>query len=271
MSLHWAEYAIEAFGLGAFMVSATLFTALMEHPASPGRRTIRSSFARRALIGAAMGLTAIALIYSPWGKRSGAHLNPSVTLTFLRLHKIEIADALGYVVAQCIGGALGVLLVARLLPRIVADPSVGFVVTTPGTRGPRAAFAAEAAISFLMMSVVLASSSSPATEPATGVFAGTLVALFITFEAPLSGMSMNPARTFASAIVARDWRSFWIYLIAPLAGMLLAAEVRVRASTLEMPCAKLRHDASVECIFCAPSPTPAADRHTPVRARPAGS
>lgn len=270
MPLHWTEYAIEAFGLGAFMVSATLFTALLEHPASPGRRAIRSSFARRALIGAAMGLTAIALIYSPWGKRSGAHLNPSVTLTFLRLHKIELADALGYVIAQCIGGALGVLLVARLLPRIVADPAVGFVVTTPGARGLRAAFVAEAAISFLMMSVVLASSSTPATEPATGVFAGTLVALFITFEAPVSGMSMNPARTFASAIVARRWRGFWIYLLAPLAGMLLAAELRVHLSTAQMPCAKLRHDTTVPCLFCGETPLPSDEVHSSDDAHAAG-
>ena len=66
---------------------------------------------RRGLIGVAMGLTAIALIYSPWGKRSGAHMNPSVTLTFWRLGKIKSIDALFYIVFQFLGGWVGVALV----------------------------------------------------------------------------------------------------------------------------------------------------------------
>ena len=79
---HWQEYSIEAACLGLFMVSACSFTVLLEHPASALRHAITSSFARRMLTGIAMGLTAVALIYSPWGKQSGAHLNPSTTLTF---------------------------------------------------------------------------------------------------------------------------------------------------------------------------------------------
>jgi aquaporin Z len=82
------EYLCEALGLGLFMVSACLATALFELPESPARRAFPSATARRALIGAAMGLTAIALIYSPWGKRSGAHMNPAVTVTFWRLGRV---------------------------------------------------------------------------------------------------------------------------------------------------------------------------------------
>ena len=74
---HWPEYLIEAWALGTFMISAVCFTALLEHPASPVHQFVASGFLRRALIGLAMGVTAIVLIYSPWGQRSGAHMNPA--------------------------------------------------------------------------------------------------------------------------------------------------------------------------------------------------
>jgi len=86
---HWPEYVIEAAGLGLFMVSAFMFGALLEHPASLAHQAIPDPLARRFLMGLAMGATAVGIIYSPWGKQSGAHINPSVTLTFLRLGKIK--------------------------------------------------------------------------------------------------------------------------------------------------------------------------------------
>src|SRR5713101_2658420 len=105
---HWPEYFIEAWALGMFMVSAGVSTLLLESPASSLHTAIPDAFLRRLLIGAAMGLTAIALIYSPWGRRSGAHMNPAVTLSFLRLGKIAPSDAVFYIFAQFIGGTLGV-------------------------------------------------------------------------------------------------------------------------------------------------------------------
>ena len=110
------------------------------------------------------------------------------------------------------------------------------------------AFAAEVAIAFCMMTTVLAVSNSPRWARFTGLCAGALVATYITLEAPLSGMSLNPARTFASAVPATVWRAFWIYLTAPLAGMLLAAELRIRWARRPVICAKLQHDAG-RCIF----------------------
>jgi len=86
---HWPEYLIEAAALGTFMVSATVVTVLFELMTSPVHRAIESAGVRRALIGVAMSLTAIALMYSRPGRRSGAYMNPAITLTFLRLGKIE--------------------------------------------------------------------------------------------------------------------------------------------------------------------------------------
>ena len=96
---HWPEYLIEAVGLGLFMIAAGLVTTALEHPASPLHRALPDPVARRTLIGLAMGLTAVGLIYSPWGRQSGAHLNPAVTLTFFRLSKVATVDAAFYVAA----------------------------------------------------------------------------------------------------------------------------------------------------------------------------
>src|SRR5713226_5216989 len=100
---HWPEYLIEAWALGMFMISAALFTVLLEYPGSPIHQVVPNGAVRRALIGLAMGLTAIALIYSPWGQQSGAHMNPAATLTFLRLGKIMPWDAVFYSVSQTLG------------------------------------------------------------------------------------------------------------------------------------------------------------------------
>ena len=252
---HWPEYAIEAWALGMFMVSAACFGVLLESPASPVYRAISDGDVRRALAGLAMGLTAIGLIYSPWGQRSGAHMNPAVTLTFLRLGKMRPGDALGYILAQFVGGALGVVLAAVALGGALADPPVRYAVTVPGPAGLAPALLAELLISALMMFVVLSVSSRTRLARYTGLCAGVLVAAFITFEAPLSGMSMNPARSFASALPAGEWHAFWIYLLGPLAGMQLGALASALASDrLASSCAKLVHGSRQRCIHCGYQP-----------------
>jgi aquaporin Z len=112
---HWPEYVMEAAGLALFMFSAGLFGTLLGDPESPVHRAVASPLLRRALMGLAMGLTAVGIIYSPWGKQSGAHLNPATTLTFLRLGKVAPRDACGYIVAQFLGGLFGVYIVGALM------------------------------------------------------------------------------------------------------------------------------------------------------------
>ena len=85
---HWPEYASEAAGLALFMVSAAVFTTLLRHPLSPIAVWAAGPLVRRIAMGIAMGLTLVAIVYSPLGRRSGAHLNPALTLTFLRLGKM---------------------------------------------------------------------------------------------------------------------------------------------------------------------------------------
>lgn len=241
---------MEAAALGFFMISACTFGVLLEHPSSPLRQAIPESLVRHALGGLAMGLTLIAIVHSPWGKRSGAHMNPALTLTFYLLGKIERWDAIFYGLSQFAEGVLGVGIAALLLRGAAADPNVNYVVTVPGPQGIRVAFLAEAAISFGMMLLVLTVSNHKKLARFTGLFAGSLVALYITLEAPLSGMSMNPARTFGSAFSAGDWRSLWIYFTAPTVGMLLAAaHYRAWRGPHAVFCAKLHHHNGQRCIF----------------------
>ena len=245
---HWPEYSIEAALLALFMVSASAFTILLEHPGSAVVAEIPNSFVRRMLIGVAMGLTAIGLIFSPLGKRSGAHMNPAVTLTFLRLGKVQPWDAVFYILAQFAGGIAGIAVAAFVAREWEAHPNVNFVVTLPGARGTGIAFAAEFAISFVLMLTVLTVSNTPNLARWTGVFAGCLVATYITFESPLSGMSMNPARTFGSALVGNLWTALWIYFTAPVLAMQLAALVYRRSGRV-VNCAKLHHHNGARCIF----------------------
>src|SRR5712691_6200820 len=132
LATHWPEYLMEAAGLGIFMLAACAFGVLLEHPMSPVNEMIENPFVRRVLMGIAMGLTAIGIIYSPWGRRSGAHINPSVTLTFLALGKIAPWDAFFYVVFQFAGGILGVALAELLIGFPLRHSGVNYVVTTPG-------------------------------------------------------------------------------------------------------------------------------------------
>ena len=247
---HWREYLSEAGCLATFMVSAVAFATLPQHPESPWALAVPPGIVQRAPMGLAMGLTAIAIIYSRIGQRSGAHMNPAVTLTFLRLGKIAPTDAALYVGAQFIGGCTGIAVATKLLADLPAHPSVNYVATVPGATGAAVAFVAEAAISFGMMLLILFVANDPRVARLTGVFAGTLVFIYITFEAPLSGMSMNPARSFGPAILAGSLDSMWIYAVAPLVGMMLAAEAFVRRyGVRRVLCAKLHHPRDVPCIF----------------------
>ncbi len=250
LTTHWPEYLMEGAELGILMVLACCFATLLEYPASPAHEALTNVAVRRTLMGVAMGVTVVALVYSPWGRQSGAHFNPAVTLTFFRLGKVAPWDAGFYIGAHFAGGVVGVLVAAAALGRWLADPSVSYAVTTPGPGGPAAAFAGEFVTSFIFMTVVLVAINAPRLERFAGLFVGVMVAAFILVETPLSGMSINPARTLGSAVPARVWTGLWVYFTAPPAAMLLAAEAYLRLSGRRgVRTAKLFHDDRKRCIF----------------------
>jgi len=253
---HWPEYLIEGWALGMFMISAGAVSVLLESPGSSLHRAIVDGDLRRFIAGVAMGLTAVALIYSPWGQRSGAHMNPAVTLTFLHLGKINGRDAFFYIVAQFLGGLLGVYIVLAFAGSAFSEAPVEYAITRPGESGKWVALAAEFAISFVLMLVVLGVSNSDRWAKLTGLCCGLLIAIYITIVGPLSGMSMNPARSVASAFPGDNWMDMWIYFAAPIAGMLAAGRAHLWwwRGRDHVGCAKLQHSGRQRCIHCGYEP-----------------
>jgi aquaporin Z len=250
LRLHWPEYLMEAGEMSLYMFCTCSFATLLQHPASPVRHFLVSGLRRRALMGLAIGATVIAIIMSPWGKQSGGHINPAMTFAFYRLGKIAPWDALFYGFAQFSGATSGVALATFLLRGAPGDDTVRYAVTAPGVYGAAVAFAAELAISFILMITVLLVTNHEKLSRYTPYFVGSLYVVNITFETPLSGMSMNPARTFGPAAYGGYWHALWIYFVAPTIGMLAAATVFLRARHGKPPyCAKLHHANHKRCIF----------------------
>jgi aquaporin Z len=250
LRLHWPEYLMEAGELALYMFFACSFTTLLQHPDSPVRRVIASGVWRRALMGLAIGATVIAILMTPWGKQSGGHSNPAITFAFYRLGKMELWDALFYAAAQFCGAISGVAIAKYVLRGAPENDAIRYAVTAPGVYGNAVAFVAELAISFILMTTILVVSNRETLARYTPYYVGALYAIYITFETPLSGMSMNPARTFGSAFQASYWHALWIYFLAPTLGMLGAAEVFLRTRGGVAPyCAKLHHANNKRCIF----------------------
>ena len=216
----FSRYFFEALGLGLFMFSAGFFDMLIDNPNLYLRHQLHSDLLRRFLIGLTMGLTAFFIFTSKFGKESGAYINPSVTLVRYYLHDISFRESIFYIIFQFAGGAFGLYLVYFIFPDWIRDPSVNYIVTKPKDGDVFIAFIFEFAISFFLIVVVLFMEDSKRWSSYTPYVVSILIVLYITFEAPYSGMSMNPARTFASAVVSNQWSNFWLYCLAPSLGML---------------------------------------------------
>jgi aquaporin Z len=261
LRLHWPEYLMEAGESGLYLFATCAVATLLWHPSSPIQRHLPSAAVRRLLMGLAMGTTIVAIALSPWGKQSGAHFNPAVTFTFYRLRKVALWDAVFYGVAQFLGAVAGVALASLVFRGAPANQAVRYAATVPGVYGDSIAFVAELAISFLLMSAILFASNHEVLAPYTHYIAAILVAGYIAFESPISGMSTNPSRTFGPALYAGYWHALWIYFIGPPLGMLAAAEVHLQASERKGAyCAKLHHRNDKRCIFRHDGPDPTA-RH----------
>jgi len=251
LRLHWPEYLMEAGETSVYLFSACVVATLLWHPHSPVHRYIANDAIRRVWMGLIMAATMIAIVLSPWGKESGAHINPAVTLAFYRLGKVGAWDATFYCGTQLVGAVAGVALASLALQGAPADKAVRYAATLPANHGEIIAFAAELVISFILMSAVLFTSNHKVLAAYTHHFAAMLIGTYIAFESPLSGMSTNPARTFGPAFCGGYWHALWISFIAPPLGMLTAAQMfllnrRHNGSF----CAKLHHHNDKRCIFC---------------------
>ena len=229
---HWKLYVAEALGLAIFMISACFFGALLESSHSSWHRAIPDAFTRTVIMGLLMGGTAVFIFYSRWTAPSGAQINPAVTLTFLRLKKISGYDTLYYIVFQIIGGTLAVCAMVLWMGKSLTDLPVHYAVTVPGKAGAWPAAIMEFSIGFVMMTMVLFTSTHKTLSRYTKIIAGCLVCCYVIVAGPVSGFGMNPARTLASAWPANTWTALWIYMIIPVISMLCAAEFFLRFKSI---------------------------------------
>jgi aquaporin Z len=248
-SKHWPEYLAEAAGLGVFLLAVGGAVTLLEYPGSPLQRALPWPLARRMMSGLFVGVSIVLLVYSPLGRLSGAHLNPAITLGFYRLGKISGHDAIFYVTSQFAGGTLGLVLLSAMAGPAFTAPPVLAAVTKPGAHGAGLAFLAEVVMSFGVLFLILVATNRKRLYRKTGFLVGALVATYVVLGAPLSGMSINPARSFASAVSAHFFGFLWIYFTAPPFGMLLAAELYQKRMRRPVICAKMDHTDRFPCIF----------------------
>ena len=165
----------------------------------------------------AFGLVVMTMIHAI-GDVSGGHLNPAVTVGFWVSRRFPLRDVPGYVAGQCVGAAAGSLTVAGLFTR-----AAGVGVTAPAG-GPWPSFALEVVLTALLMFVILGVSTGAREKGITaGIAVGAAVTLGALVGGPVSGASMNPARSLGPALVAADLHHLWIYVTAPVLGAVVAA------------------------------------------------
>jgi aquaporin Z len=240
---HWPEYAVEGGFLFVFVLAAGVIGAWLQPPGAG------SEILHRALTGLLVGGLLIAMIYSPWGRRSGSHLNPAITLAYLRLGKVGRWDGVFYIVAQLAGGIAAVLLLrsGALLPPAVAPAALA------GTLGPTnawLAYATQFVLSTIAMLLILFTSNHASFFRWTGLVYGVLVMLVVACVSPLAGFGMNAARLLAVDASGDASLLHWLNLLPPLLGMQVAIEVyRLFTGRSQVLCAKLAHNTHGRCIF----------------------
>ena len=248
--LHWRQYLMEAVEVAALMLCICFAGTLFYGRDSPIAILGLSWVARSALMGATVAAATFMIMLSPFGRRSGAHINPALTLAYFSVGRIHHWDAISYVLSQFIGGIAGVYVASLLLGRSLSDFPVLYVVTLPGRNGIFFAFVAELVTSFVFMAVVLISSNHRTLARVSPIFVVLVTVLYYVFSPTLSGYSVNPARSFSSAVFARLWKGIWIYCVAPVLGMVAAAGLYTKVAGLRrIYCVKVFHDLHSSCPF----------------------
>lgn len=247
---HWREYLMEAAEIAALMLSTCICGALLYSPDSPVKNAHLSGAPRSILMGFAVAMTAFLIIRSPFGRRTGAHCNPAVTLAFFWLGRVHRWDAACYILAHFFGAAAGVMAARQIAGMLLSDPPVRYMITLPGRHGDSAAFLGEFLLAALLMGAVLYASNHRLLVRFAPVFVALITVCCYAFSSSIAGFSVNPARSFSSALFAGVWQGIWIYFVAPSAGMLAAAMLYSRRVGRDgIYCAKVYHDLRSTCPF----------------------
>ena len=164
------------------------------------------------------GLIIMVMVYAT-GHLSGAHINPAVTIAFTLSRHFPPRDAAAYVGAQVAGATAGALVLLAMWPDRPGD-----LGTTVPTVGVGSAFVYEVVLTAFLMFVIMAvATDTRAVGAAAAIAIGGMVGLDALFGGPVTGASMNPARSFGPALAAGEWGDFWIYLAGPILGAIIGA------------------------------------------------
>lgn len=214
---------------------------------SPIAAAVPSHSARLLLTGLMFAGCGSMVAVSPLGRRSGAHLNPSITLAFWCQRHLKIGDVIGYVVAQCLGAITGVAGLRLIWQGRAA--TVRFGLTTPGHGlGSWQAVGVEALMTGFLVLTIFAFVSSPRTARWTPLAVWIVVAILVWQGAPYTGTSLNPARSLGPAVIDGRWTDYWVYVAGPLGGALSASAcwMMIPRRTLT---AKLFHDPRYKSVL----------------------
>jgi aquaporin Z len=219
--LHWYEYGAELLGT-AFLLFAGVSAVILDFgTGSPVASVLPDKSARLLITGLLFAGSGSLVAISPLGKLSGGHINPAVTLAFWIQGKMHHFDLAGYMLSQFLGATVGSLLVVTVWGERAA--SVGDGVTLPGAGYPLGfVVLMEVSLTFLLVISIFHFVSNPHLMRWTPLMVWILVGVMVWLEAPISGTSLNPARSLGPAFVAWVWHDQWIYLFAPSLGALLA-------------------------------------------------
>jgi aquaporin Z len=239
---HWAEWGSEFAGTAILLLGGLSGLFLDFAPGSPVAASLPSESVRLLITGLILGATGLLVTVSPLGRRSGAHLNPSVSLAFWRRGHMHPHDLIGYVTAQTAGAIAGTLAARWCWGARASALDLG--VTRPGHGiSTLAAAGIETILTFVLIFGIL-------------VWKG----------GDLTGASLNPARSLAPALLAPLTAGLWAYIVGPLGGSLAAVAAYGLPSRLETRTAKLLHDPAYPSTMAATLPVRASGRETGNRA-----
>ncbi|HKE84426.1 MAG TPA: aquaporin [Vicinamibacterales bacterium] len=264
--MRWRLFTSELVGTALLVLGGVSFVILMSGEGSPMAHILPNAQLRTIVTALLFGCVGSAIAVSPVGKESGAHINPAVTMGFWLMRKLDGRTAVGYVVAQIVGGCVGAL---PLLLWGSMGRSIGFGATMPGPGySATAAIVGEAIATGALIATLCMLLGFRHLRGYTPFVIPWLYAVMVPLEAPISGTSTNPARTFGPALISGTWDGWWVYWIGPGLGVVVAVLLCSRlAKRIEV--AKLYHfESDRRRLFhrmagSVANPTASSDGHSP--------